>query len=156
MRTKCQKKSVPNSKQQMQMADIDEDYISEEDDILSSAPEEHEHWRIEVDKGQNAVRIDKFLMDHMGDTSRNRIQKAAEAGCIRVNDFVLLRACLQPRNLGIELVLREHTASCDIRCALAKFCADLVAGQLAPCFWSSETAIEGFHIGFPFAVPADL
>ena len=86
MRTKCQKKSVPNSKQQMQMADIDEDYISEEDDILSSAPEEHEHWRIEVDKGQNAVRIDKFLMDHMGDTSRNRIQKAAEAGCIRVND----------------------------------------------------------------------
>ena len=31
------------------------------------------------------MRIDKFLMDHMGDTSRNRIQKAAEAGCIRVN-----------------------------------------------------------------------
>ena len=69
------------------MAEFDEDFISEEeDDILSASPEEHEHWRIEVDKGQNAVRIDKFLMDHMGDTSRNRIQKAAEAGCIRVND----------------------------------------------------------------------
>ena len=31
------------------------------------------------------IRIDKFLMDHLGDTSRNRIQKAAEAGCIRVD-----------------------------------------------------------------------
>ncbi len=69
------------------MAEFDGDFLNEEeDDILSVAPEEHEHWRIEVDKGQNAVRIDKFLMDHMGDTSRNRIQKAAEAGCIRVND----------------------------------------------------------------------
>ena len=69
------------------MAEFDEDILNEEeDDILSAAPEEHEHWRIEVDKGQNAVRIDKFLMDHMGDTSRNRIQKAAEAGCIRVNE----------------------------------------------------------------------
>ncbi len=49
-------------------------------------PEEHEHWRIEVDKGQSSVRVDKFLMDHMPGTSRNRIQKAAEAGSIRAND----------------------------------------------------------------------
>ena len=56
-----------------------------EDDELLETAEEHEHWRIEVDKGQGAVRIDKFLIDHMPDTSRNRIQKAAEAGCIRVN-----------------------------------------------------------------------
>ncbi len=47
--------------------------------------EEHEHWRIVADKGQSPMRIDKFLMDHLGDTSRNRIQKAAEAGCIRVD-----------------------------------------------------------------------
>ena len=65
-----------------------EDLILEDDEILSptAAGEhgEHEHWRIEVDKGQGIMRIDKFLMMHMGDTSRNRIQKAAEAGCIRV------------------------------------------------------------------------
>ena len=65
------------------MLDIEE---LEEDLLAEDLPEEHEHWRIEVDKGQNMVRIDKFLMGHMGDTSRNRIQKAAEAGCIRVND----------------------------------------------------------------------
>ena len=51
-----------------------------------AAPTEHEHWRIVSDKGQAVVRVDKFLMDHMPDTSRNRIQKAAEAGCIRVNE----------------------------------------------------------------------
>ena len=46
--------------------------------------EQFEHYRIVVDKGQNAVRVDKFLMMHMPNTSRNRIQKAAEAGCIQV------------------------------------------------------------------------
>lgn len=62
----------------------------DEQELLDEALEEetggeHEHWRIVADKGQSPMRIDKFLMDHMGDTSRNRIQKAAEAGCIRVN-----------------------------------------------------------------------
>ena len=46
----------------------------------------YEHFRIEADKGQQLLRIDKFLFDHLKDTSRNRIQKAASAGFIRVND----------------------------------------------------------------------
>lgn len=69
--------------------DIDEmedDFLDEENPSESSGQEEHEHWRIVADKGQNVMRVDKFLMDHMPDTSRNRIQKAAEAGCIRAND----------------------------------------------------------------------
>lgn len=44
----------------------------------------YEHYRIEADRGQAVVRVDKFLMDHMPDTSRNRIQRAAEAGYIQV------------------------------------------------------------------------
>ena len=67
---------------------IDEDLLLEEDVIATGCDirqEEHEHWRIVADKGQSPMRIDKFLMDHLGDTSRNRIQKAAEAGCIRVD-----------------------------------------------------------------------
>lgn len=71
-----------------QLYNAPEDVELEEDDILSEpvvGGEEHEHWRIVADKGQSPMRIDKFLMDHMGDTSRNRIQKAAEAGCIRVD-----------------------------------------------------------------------
>ena len=39
-----------------------------------------------VDKGQDPVRIDKFLFEHLQHSSRNRIQKAAEAGFIHVND----------------------------------------------------------------------
>ena len=67
--------------------DLVEDELLEEDGPETAAlpHEEHEHWRIVADKGQSPIRIDKFLMDHLGDTSRNRIQKAAEAGCIRVD-----------------------------------------------------------------------
>lgn len=45
----------------------------------------YEHRRLVADAGQNPVRVDKFLMDHLRDTSRNRIQKAAEAGFIQAN-----------------------------------------------------------------------
>ena len=46
----------------------------------------YEHFRLEVDKGQESVRIDKFLAEHMPHSSRNRIQNAADAGFIHVND----------------------------------------------------------------------
>ena len=39
-----------------------------------------EHFRILVDKGQEPVRIDKFIATHQEDTSRSRVQKAIEAG----------------------------------------------------------------------------
>lgn len=45
----------------------------------------YEHFRFEADKGQALLRIDKFLVTRMEKTSRNRIQQAAEAGCIIVN-----------------------------------------------------------------------
>lgn len=45
----------------------------------------YEHFRIVADKGQGLLRVDKFLLEHLQDTSRNRIQKAAEAGFIHVN-----------------------------------------------------------------------
>lgn len=46
----------------------------------------YEHFRIVADKGQQLLRVDKFLLDHLRDTSRNRIQLAARAGFIHVND----------------------------------------------------------------------
>lgn len=68
------------------MTQQEEDILADDDDLLEAQVQEHEHWRIEVDKGQKSVRVDKFLMDHMSGTSRNRIQKAADAGSIRAND----------------------------------------------------------------------
>ncbi len=46
----------------------------------------YEHFRIVVDKGQSPLRIDRFLSDKMYNISRNRIQNAADAGSILVNE----------------------------------------------------------------------
>jgi 23S rRNA pseudouridine1911/1915/1917 synthase len=45
----------------------------------------YEHYRLTVDRGQSAIRIDKYLANHIENASRSRIQAAAEAGNIRVN-----------------------------------------------------------------------
>ena len=44
-----------------------------------------EHYRFVAEKGQNLLRVDKFLVSHIDNTSRNRIQQAAEANCILAN-----------------------------------------------------------------------
>ncbi|MDD6894516.1 MAG: RluA family pseudouridine synthase [Prevotellaceae bacterium] len=56
------------------------------DDELDEGQQLYEHFRFEVDKGQVPVRIDKFMFEKLQHSSRNRIQKAAEAGFVHVND----------------------------------------------------------------------
>ena len=57
-----------------------EEIISEETQDL------YEHFRIVVDKGQALLRIDRYLTQRLENTSRNKVQQAAEADCILVND----------------------------------------------------------------------
>ena len=45
----------------------------------------YEHFRFVADKGQQLLRVDKFLVARLERSSRNRVQQAAEAGCILVN-----------------------------------------------------------------------
>jgi len=45
-----------------------------------------EHYRVETDKGQSLLRIDKFLMNRIENATRTKIQQAAENGNILVND----------------------------------------------------------------------
>lgn len=45
----------------------------------------YEHFRVVADKGQQLLRVDKFLLEHLSDTSRNRIQQAARAGFVHIN-----------------------------------------------------------------------
>jgi 23S rRNA pseudouridine1911/1915/1917 synthase len=45
-----------------------------------------EHYRFKADPGQSLLRIDKFLSDRLESTSRTRIQNAANAGNILVNN----------------------------------------------------------------------
>lgn len=46
----------------------------------------YEHFRLVVDKGQEPLRIDKYMFERLQHSSRNRIQKAADAGFVHVND----------------------------------------------------------------------
>jgi len=45
----------------------------------------YEHFRFVADKGQQLLRVDKFLVSRLEKSSRNRVQQAAEAGCVLVN-----------------------------------------------------------------------
>ena len=45
----------------------------------------YEHFRFVADKGQALLRVDKFLTERLQKSSRNRVQQAAQAGCILVN-----------------------------------------------------------------------
>jgi 23S rRNA pseudouridine1911/1915/1917 synthase len=55
-------------------------------DDESAETELYEHHRIIADRGQGLLRIDKFLMARIENASRNKIQQAAKAGNILVNN----------------------------------------------------------------------
>ena len=62
----------------------------ENDEILEETSGEKEelfeHFRFVVDPGTEIIRLDRYLTNLMAHTSRNRIQQAAKADCILVND----------------------------------------------------------------------
>lgn len=66
-----------------------------------------EHYRFVADPGQRHLRVDKFLMHRMEGTSRNRIQQAAEAGCIFVNDQVV-RASYKIKPLDVVAIRLDY------------------------------------------------
>jgi 23S rRNA pseudouridine1911/1915/1917 synthase len=55
---------------------------NEEDELF-------EHYRFKVDPGQEILRIDKFLLDRLPNTSRNKIQFAAKNGNVLVNTVAI-------------------------------------------------------------------
>ena len=55
------------------------------DDLQEEGQTLYEHHHLTVDRGQEQLRIDKFLFVHLPGVSRNRIQQAAAAGFILVN-----------------------------------------------------------------------
>jgi len=57
-----------------------------DEDLSSPNGEEFfEHYKIIADEGQAPLRVDKFLMNRLANTSRNRIQNAAHENCVLVN-----------------------------------------------------------------------
>ena len=49
----------------------------------------HEHFSFTADKGQEPLRVDKYLMNRIENATRNKIQNAAKAGSIFVNDIAV-------------------------------------------------------------------
>lgn len=75
-----------------------ENIEQEEDELF-------EHHRFIIDKGQEPVRIDKFLTDRIVGVSRNKLQQAAEAGSILVNNkAVKSNYKVKPKDL-VQVVL---------------------------------------------------
>ncbi len=62
---------------------INEEIISDE---ISDSDELFEKHVIVIDKGQEAIRIDKFLMQRIEGATRNKIQQAIENEMVLVND----------------------------------------------------------------------
>lgn len=87
-----------------------------------------ERYSCTVDRGQAPIRVDKYLSEHMPGTSRNRIQQAAEAGNILVNeqpvasnykvkpldlvqvmlDHEPIDFTIQPENIPLEVVYEDE------------------------------------------------
>ena len=70
--------------------DLPDDIVTEDDlDDIEPVGDEaqlYEHFRVVVDRGQEMMRVDKYLFDRLTNASRNRIQKSAEAGFVMANN----------------------------------------------------------------------
>lgn len=85
-------------------------------DELEEGPEElFLHTTIKVDKGQDPLRIDKFLLNRLENVSRSRIQNVAEAGLVKVNGLpVKVNYKVKPLDVITVLVTRaSHEYSLD-------------------------------------------
>lgn len=60
-----------------------------EDSFGPSQDDLFEHYKFTASKGQEPLRVDKFLMNFIENATRNKIQKAAKDGNIWVNDTIV-------------------------------------------------------------------
>jgi len=73
----------------------------------SGNDELHEHFRFVADKGQQPLRVDKYLMNRVENATRNKIQKAAKDGNILVND-VAVKSSYKVKGNDVVTVLFKH------------------------------------------------
>jgi 23S rRNA pseudouridine1911/1915/1917 synthase len=73
----------------------------------SSNDDLYEHYRFVADKGQQPLRVDKYLMNRVENATRNKIQKAAKDGNIYVNGTAV-KSSFKVKGNDIVTVLFEH------------------------------------------------
>jgi 23S rRNA pseudouridine1911/1915/1917 synthase len=67
----------------------------------------YEHFKFDIPKGQLLLRIDKYLMNMIPNATRNKIQNAATAGDIYVNDFPV-KSNYKVKPLDVVRILLSH------------------------------------------------
>ncbi len=75
------------------------------DELIGEEEELYEHYRFKADPGQEVIRIDKFLLDRLPNTSRNKIQNAAKSGNILVNKIKVKQNYKIKPNDEVSIVL---------------------------------------------------
>lgn len=97
--------------------------VAENGAIIEEASDDEEqgmfeHFRLNVDKGQEPMRVDKYMATHLEDTSRHRIQCAIKEQYVRVNDKIvkanyivrpndIIRFVMPYRRRGLEILPQD-------------------------------------------------
>ncbi|MFV0590430.1 MAG: RluA family pseudouridine synthase [Draconibacterium sp.] len=81
------------------------EYTEDNEELEEEEGGLYEHFRLSVDAGQSAVRIDKFLANRIENASRSRIQAAADAGNILVNGEAVKSNYKVKPNDDIQIVM---------------------------------------------------
>lgn len=82
--------------------------------VTDDGRELFEHFRFIAEKGQQLLRVDKFLVLRMEKTSRNRIQQAADAGCIWVNGKPVKSSYKVKPDDEVVIVMDRPRYECEI------------------------------------------
>ena len=84
----------------MTNSNIDPELETQDDDL-------YEHHKFTADKGQQPLRVDKYLMNYIENATRNKIQKAAKDGNIFVNN-VPVKSNYKVKPGDVVQVMFEH------------------------------------------------
>ena len=134
---------------------------SESPEALITLPdgrELYEHFHFTADRGQKPLRIDKYLVTRMERTSRNRIQQAADAGCIIVNGRAVkssyqvkpddeISICMDRPRYDFEIVPE------DIPLDVVYEDASVLVGEPSAEEITTELQLTGRRLAYTLAIP---
>lgn len=83
------------------------DQTNSSDNLDNTNDDLYEHYKFVADKGQQPLRVDKYLMNKVENATRNKIQKAAKDGNIFVND-IAVKSSYKVKGNDVVTVLFEH------------------------------------------------
>ena len=92
--------------------------LTDPDFLQDEEQEMFEHFRMEVDPGQDPLRIDKYMAAHMEKTSRHRVQCAIKEGFVQVGEKTVkanyivrpgdvIRFVMPYRRRGVEILPQD-------------------------------------------------